>query len=185
MSFSDQLNIILEEPSTEQNPLEAAMGVVRKLDAIKQEVLDLQHQLGSAKQRMNGDLAFGVRRQMPGLNVGVDPNGCKIGYRSKSLNFDPDVEKGIWIVTGEDDRFTNRFSRTFGPQTRLLPDIGDMVEAIVGYFGGHYKTLGEEIIGTGVILIEGKLSSLVGLNLWRGAALPRKRLNTRLARRVG
>lgn len=184
MSFFDQLSLVLEEPAG-QNPLESAMEIVRKLDSVKQEVLDLQHQLGSLKQVMNGDLALGVRRHMPGLNVGVDPMGCKIGYRSKNLVFDPDIEKGIWIVTGDDDRFTKRFSKMFGPRTRLVPDIGDMVEAIVGHFGGHYKTLGEEIIGTGVVFVEGKRTTLAGLAQWRNTpVLPRKRLNTRLTEQV-
>lgn len=185
MSFADQLNLILEE-SQEQNPLVAAMEIVQKLDAAKQQILDLQHQLSSVKQRMNGDLALGVRRQLPGLNVGVDPNGCKVGYRSKNLVFDPDVEKGIWMVSGDDDRFANRFHRTFGLQTRLVPDIGDMIEAIIHHFRDHYKSLGEEILGTGVVLVEGKKSTLSNLIYWRDKPLlPKRKLNTRLARRVG
>ena len=112
------------------------------------------------------------------------PEGCKIGYKSKSLLFDPDVTKGIWIVTGEDPRFTGRFQRQFGRNTVLLPDIGDLVSAITTYFTGHYKSLGEDIVGTGVVLLEGRRASLREVAGY-GEFQPTRKLRTRLARQVG
>jgi hypothetical protein len=184
MSFADQLTVVLEDRPPTQSPLEAATEIIHSMDSLKQQFIDLQHRLGSIKQRMNADLALGVRRNHPGLNVSVDPTGCKVGYRSKSLNFDPDIEKGVWIVAGEDPRFMGRFKRQFGRSTVLLPDIAPLVSAITDYFTGHYKSLGEDIVGNGVVLIEGKRASLREL-VGYGDFQPAKKLNTRLARRVG
>lgn len=184
MQFADQLSLVLEDRPPTQSPLDAAADILRSLDSVKQQLIDLRHRLDSIKQRMNADLAIGIRRNHPGLNVAVDLAGCKVGYRSKSLNFDPDVEKGVWIVTGEDPRFLGRFKRQYGRSTVLLPDIGNLVSAITDYFTGHYKSLGEDIVGTGVVLIEGKRASLHELAGY-GEFQPVKKLNTRLARRVG
>ena len=184
MSFADQLSLILEERPLQRNPLDAAAEILHQLDIANQQIVDLQHRLNSIKQRMNGDLALGVRRNHPGLNVAISPKGCKIGYRSKSLLFDPDVAKGVWIVTGEDPRFVGRFKKQFGRSTVLLPDINNIVSAVTDYFTGHYKSLGEDIIGTGVILIEGKKVSLCELTKY-GIFQPTRKLQTRLARQVG
>jgi hypothetical protein len=184
MPFADQLTLVLEERPVGPSPLDTASEIVRELEIAKQQIVNLQHKLASVKRRMNGDLALGVRRNHPGLNVSVDPEGCKIGYKSKSLTFDPDIEKGVWIINGEDPRFMGRFKRQFGRNTVLLPDIGDLVSAITDYFTGHYKSLGEDILGTGVVLLEGRQVSLRELTTY-GRFEPTKKLATRLARRVG
>jgi len=184
MSFADQLSLVLEDRPPSHSPLDAAMEIVQSIDLLKQRLVDFRHKLEAIKQRMNADLALGVRRNHPGLNVAVEPTGCRVGYRSKSLHFDPDVEKGIWVVNGDDPRFVGRFKKLHGRSTVLLPDIGDLVSAITDYFTGHYKSLGEDIIGTGVVLIEGKRASLREL-VGYGEFQPVRKLNTRLARRVG
>ena len=77
-----------------------------------------------------------------------------------------------------------RFKRRFGRNTVLLPDIAPLVSAIVNYFTEHYKSLGEDIVGNGVVLIERKRVSLRELVSY-GEFQPAKKLKTRLARRVG
>ena len=184
MSFGNQLSLVLEERPQTQSPLDAASEILSSMDSLKQQLIDLQHKLGVIKQRMGADLALSVRRHHPGLNVAVDQNGCKVGYRSKSLYFDPDVEKGVWAVNSSDERFSGRFNRQYGKSTVLSPDIGNLESAITDYFSGHYKSLGEDIVGDGVVLIEGRRASLGELTSY-GEFQPTKKLNTRLARRLG
>jgi hypothetical protein len=184
MDFGDQLSIVLEERPRTQNPLDAASGILHSMDSLKQQLIDLQNKLGVIKQRMGADLALSVRRNHPGLNVAVDQNGCKVGYRSKNLCFDPDVEKGVWVVSSSDDGFLGRFKRQYDRNTVLSPEIGELVSAITDYFAGHFKSLGEDIVGVGVVLIEGKRSTLGELTGY-GEFQPTKKLNTRLARRLG
>ena len=160
MNFADQLTLVLEERPTSQSLLDAASEILHQLDTAQQQIVDLTSRLNSIKQRINGDLALGIRRNHPGLNVSISPKGCKVGYRSKSLMFDPDVTKGVWIVNGEDPRFLGQFKRRSGKSTVLSPDIGNLVSAVTDYFTGHYKSLGEDIIGTGITLIEGRKASL-------------------------
>lgn len=179
MEFSDTLDVILEESQNPWRPLQDAMELVRKLDMAKQYVADLQHQLLSMKNKINADLALHIRRKMPALNVGLDKNGsCKVGYKSKSLLFTPDIEKGIWSVQSSDHRFLNKFQKMRRRDLIIGSEITPLIEAVIAYFTGHYKSLGEDIVGVGIILVEGKIGTLSDLVKWKeGHTIP---LNSRM-----
>lgn len=186
MNFAAQLSLVLEDaPSTGPNPLQSAMEIVHKLEGARQVVTNLQHELATVVQSINGDLALGVRRQLPGLNVGIDPEGCKIGYRSQTLVFNPAIENGVWEVSGSNSRFLNKFKRDYSVDLRLDLDIGNIVHAIVNYFTTHFRSLNEDIQGSGIILVENKHTSLSGLVEWIQSRRMSKVINTRLARRIG
>lgn len=183
LDFSETLDIILEESQNPWQPLNRAMELVRKLDIAKQMVLDLQHQLMSMKNKVNADLALNIRRKMPSLNVGLDKNGsCKVGYKSKHLIFSPDIEKGIWCVQSSDDRFANRFQKLKRHDLIIGADATPLINAIVGYFTSHYKSLDEELTGIGVILVEGRISTMADLVRWREGYTEKKLLNSRAVR---
>jgi|3_EtaG_2_1085321.scaffolds.fasta_scaffold00090_16 hypothetical protein len=183
--FSRNLNALFEDPRG-MNPLDAARELKNKLAAARQEVDNLENQLKIVTQRMNGDLALGIRRQNPALNVGVNSDGCKVGYKTKHMIITPDVEKGVWSTKSPDGRFLGKFTKQYSPYTVLNPDIGDLISSVLGHFTGHFKTLGEEITGNGVILVEGKCCTLLELAQWRDSnGGPRRPLNSRLARRHG
>lgn len=180
LEFSDTLNIILEESSGRWPPVQRAMDLVRKLDIAKQMVLDLQHQLLSMRNRINADLALSIRRRMPALNVGLDKTGsCKVGYKSKSLLFSPDIEKGVWQVQSSDNRFLSHFLKSKRSYLVIGAEILPLIDAVVAYFTEYYKSLGENIDGVGLILIEGRIGTLSDLVQWREGQTP---LNSRSAR---
>lgn len=186
IDLSRSLDIILEEEPSENgwHPLEAATGLVQQLQDAQQTVADIQHKLSNLKTRMSGDLALALRRAKPGLNVAVDKNSCKVGYKTKLLQFWPDVESGMWKVTGPNRRFLREFQQANRRATLLTPDLSVLVDAISNYFANYYRTLGETIEGTGVIFIEERKTTLLELASWRlNTTQLDRRLNSRLSRR--
>lgn len=185
MEFATTLDMILSEGETSHTtPLETAMQLVRKLDSAKQLVLDLQHQLMSTKNRMNADLALAIKRQMPALNVGIDKNGCcKIGYKTKHLLFSPDLDNRIWTAQSPDLRFANKFNKRRRRDLLMNHDMQSLLDAITHHFVDHYRSLGEDLIGNGLIMVEGKIGSLADLVRWReDVSPPIKRINSRATR---
>lgn len=180
LEFSNTLDIILAEETSQWRPLQQAMELVRKLDIAKQMVLDLQHRLLSMKNRINADLALNIRRRMPALNVGLDKNGfCKVGYKTKHLLFSPDIEKGIWNVESSDNRFLSHFLKSKRSSLVIGAEISPLIEAVVAYFTNHYKSLGEDIDGVGAILIDGRIGTLSNLVQWKDGQI---QLNSRSTR---
>lgn len=182
------LDIILEEGPSQDgwHPLDSAMDLARQLQDAQQLVADIQHKLASLKTRMAGDLALAIRRTKPGLNVAVDKTGCKVGYKTKYLQFIPEVEQGVWKVISPNRRFLREFLQANRRATLLTPDLSVLINAIAEYFSTYYRTLGEDVVGTGILMVEERRATLLELANWRNAAAdrePTRPLNTRLARR--
>lgn len=164
LSFSNTLDVILEESDNSWQPLNAANELVEKLHVARQNVINIQHKLLNLKSKVNADLALTIRRIVPSLNVSLDKSGgCKIGYKSKSLTFNPDFEKGIWLINSPDPRFLRKFQRSRQHDLFIGSDIVPLITAIAEYFTEYYKSLNEDINGTGLLLIEGKISTLSDL----------------------
>ena len=188
LDLEQTLNLILEDQPIRQNPLDDAMALAHELDTAKQKVLDLQHQLSTHKHRLSGDLAISLRRTNPALSIGLDRNGCKVGYRTKHLLFVPDIEQGIWKVTSSNPRFLREFLNAHRRSTLLASDLTSLINAIVDYFTTHYRTIvGEDIVGTGFLMVDDRHASLSELVAW-----PEKHtkpnvplLRSRLVRQVG
>jgi len=182
LEFADTLNLVLDESHNPRQPLQHAMELVRKLDIAKQMVADLQHRLLSMKNKINAELALAIRRRMPALNVGLDKTGsCKVGYKTKNLVFSPDIERGIWHVQSPDNRFLNRFQKGKRHDLVIGSELTPLIDAVVAYFTEHYKSLGENIVGIGTILIEGRMGTLSDLVQWREGQIE-KPLNSRSTR---
>lgn len=167
MSFTDQLSLILEDNSSRcsQN-LNDAYEILREIDRANQHIIILQNKLRLLKRRINGELAINIRKRHPGLNVAVNPKQCKIGYKSKHLSFYPDIEKGLWSISSDDIKFINRFKKQYRRNIVISPEMDDLVSSIITFFINHYKSLGEEIVGSGKIIIEDKNVCLTDLVLY-------------------
>lgn len=181
------LDIILEEerPNDGWHPLDSAIDLAKQLQDAQQLVADIQHKLSSIKMRMSGDLALALRRAKPGLNVAVDKNGCRVGYKTKYLQFIPEVENGIWKIISPNRRFLREFQQANRRATLLTADLSVIVDAITTYFTNYYRTLGEDIEGTGILIVEERRATLLELADWRNdnVDVPVRRLLTRMERR--
>lgn len=161
------LDTILEESPSQYKVADIASQIVHQLEATQRRILELQNQLLIARNRMCGELALSIRRKMPGLNIGVNRDGCKVGYRTKHMIFNPDPGSGIWKVKSGDNRFARKFLRLFGTSTVISQDTDGLANNIVLFFRDHYKTLGENIEdGTGVVFVEDKRGSILDLAKW-------------------
>jgi len=182
-TFHTSLDVLFEESDPRgMSPVEKARAIRIQLNAARQEVSNLESQLKIVTQRMNGDLALGIRRERPSLNVGISRDGCKVGYKTKKFIISPDIHKGVWKITSPHERFLRQFNNKYATHTLLNPNLEDFISSIVLHFTNHFKTLGEDLCGTGVIMVEGKRSNLVGLANWKYDNTPR--LPSRAARRM-
>ncbi len=183
MNLKQNLDIILEDSQQEKwHPFEAAEGLLRELDTAKQRISDIEYQLNNIKRRMSADLALSIRRTKPGLNIALDKHGCKVGYKTKYLQFIPDVEQGMWKVLSANRRFEREFLNLYRRSTLMIADLSPIVSAIIDYFTNHYRTLGESILGTGILLLEDRKTTLVDIAQWRTDNQPA--LRSRLMRQV-
>ena len=164
MDFSEQLSFILEEsPSRYQNNLSDANEIIKEIDKSYQYINILQNKLRNIKRKMNSELAVKIRHKNPSLNISVNPKKCKIGYKTKYLSLYPDVERGIWILSANDDKFKNKFLKQHKQSTVISKDIEMLANSILSYFSDYYKSLNESIVGNGIILIEDNKSNLMNL----------------------
>ncbi len=174
------LDIILEEePASVWHSFAAAMDIAQKLQDAHQLVADLQHRLDGIKRRMSSDLALGLRRAKPSLNVALDKTGCKVGYKTKFLLFVPDIGQEIWRVTSSHARFGREFLKAHSRATLLSQDLTVLITAVTDYFTNYYRTLGEELSGTGLLLVEERRATLHDVVNWREVYRP---LNSRQMR---
>jgi hypothetical protein len=185
-SFPNALNILLEEEHDSSEAMQQALHIHRKIEATKQSINDLYHRLNSLKNKINAELAVSVKKAMPALNVGVDKNGyCKIGYKTKHIILNPDIEGRSWSVTSSDPRFSNKFIKSHRRTLMISVNLDNLLQAIIGYFRDYYKSLGEAVIGDGTILIEGRISTFTDLVDWRNRGVEELSLNSRISLKNG
>ena len=160
--FARRLNAIFETDATSlsDDPYQTSMDIANELEAARRTVADLERQLTYSLDRLCGGLALGVRKNQPGLNVGLDKGNCRVGYRSKSLMLKPDLTNKVWLVDSGDPAFARRFKRIHGPRLNLSNDMLGLSTAVAHFFNDHYRSLGEEIFGDGKIIYEGRQITL-------------------------
>lgn len=173
MNFIDTLDIILEDDNQAASKMKQASELVGRLDMAKQLVANIKHKLMILRNQINAELAMQIRRTMPALHVGLDHGMCKVGYKTKSLLLTPDLERGIWNVKSPDSKFANKFQKVNIRDMLIGQDTNALISAIVSYFTEHFKTLGEDITGNGVLLIEGKKSQLSDLARYKDSCSTR------------
>jgi hypothetical protein len=166
----EHLNLIFEDSSSPMSHVgSSAYELVERLRNARQLVADIEHQLGTIKHRMCAELALGIRRAQPGIHVALDKNGCKIGYKTKMLLLNPDVENEIWTVTSKNRRFLHEFLKANRRHLLIGQDPTILINAIVSHFIAYFRTLHESIGGTGIILVEERRGTLVDIINWRDA----------------
>lgn len=150
-----RLDLILEDDTTQvaDDPYQSALALSIDLEEARRRVTDLERQLLHVMDRLCGGLAMGVRKQQPGLNIGLDNGSCKIGYKDKHLHMKPDLSKHTWVVDGGDTSFADQFLGQHAAHMVLEPDMAPLAQAITAFFTGHYGALGENINGRGIISI--------------------------------
>lgn len=161
------LNILLSEDYFDNSFVsESPSSLLKKLESARQQVLDIEHKLSNVKKRMSGDLALILRKTEPGLNIAVEKDGCSVGYMSKCLNFSPDFEAGVWKVTSRNKRFMREFLNSYRKSTIISGDQNEICNNILSYYKSYFRSLNEEIVGTGILILESHKCTVSGLVSW-------------------
>ncbi len=169
IELDNYLDVILEEETTTEQRwelLDTATQLHQTLQQTQQQISDISYKLVAIKNKMNADLAVSIRRAQPALNVSVDKNFCKVGYKTKLFNFTPDIDGGVWKVSSPNRRFLHEFLKAHRRDLFLTSDLSILITAIISYFSAYYRTLGEDIVGTGLLLVDGNRTSLCGVLEW-------------------
>lgn len=162
--LNKHLDLILEDVI--DSPLDIAVDIQSEVKECEYQLELSKRRLSMAIDRINGDLAMSIRKVQPGLHIVLDKNGCKVGYKSKSLIFSPDLTTKYWNVNGQDPRFLRKFQKRYG-EIALRRNISKITKCIVTFFNEYYKSLHEDIVGVGNIIINDKKTTMMELSNWR------------------
>lgn len=169
MKLIDRLEMmesIFAEPS-EEDYVGAARAAQTALENATREVGRSKIELQKSIAKINGNLAMAVRLEVPGLNINLERDCCTVGYYARAITFRPNIQAGVWDTNSPSAKLLTSFLK-LKPPLALVHDASPLAVIIGRFFALHYRSLGEDIIGTGKIFIEGKLSGLPDLVKVRG-----------------
>ncbi len=145
--------------------LRAATTAAHRLDNMRRQVIHFETELARAIDRVNGDFAMLIRRRHPSLSVALSKDGCKVSYKSKWLLFPPDVRTRVWRVSAADPRF-ERAWRSGDVDLTLTDDNAGLADSVAKFFVDHYRSLQEDVVGAGVLVVDGRRASLLDVGRW-------------------
>lgn len=156
-----KLDILLQEHENVPDYGNELADILRQLDALHQQTLELQHKLRSVRMRANGETALQLRQKAPALDLSVDQDCCRCGFASRAMNISPSTEpKMVWVIGSNDDKFLEQFNQD---NQRLPMNMSDFTDMVAAHFR---RSFGEALQGSGRILIEGKKATLFELVEW-------------------
>lgn len=163
----DAIGILLSEDSPQSDYISNAIEQARRLEDLRCEVDSLSKQLVVNQSRMVNDFALNLRRKIPSLNISISRGTCNVGYKKYILSLTPDIKLGVWRVKSDSSqgKFSKQFMQRYGSKTTIAPDMSILADSIASFFKSHYKTLGEDLTTTGILLIEGKRANIKDLLL--------------------
>lgn len=164
-----RLDLILETDTTSvaDDPYQSAQDIATQLEEARRKVTELERNLMFAMNRIAGGIALGIRKDQPGLNVGVDNGSCRVGYKSQNMSIRPDLTKQVLIIKSPNPDLENNAIQSVAGvtppptnqndrQVNMSPDLGMIAKAITAMFTSHIAGMGESIVGRGVIVLEGR-----------------------------
>ena len=174
-----RLDLILETDTTSvaDDPYQSAQDIAIQLEEARRKVTELERNLMFAMNRIAGGIALGIKKDQPGLNVGVGDGCCRVGYKSQNMSIKPDLVKRVLVIKSPNPDLENRAIQSVGNATApfdptpvpvppaahphdkhvsMSPDLGMIAKAITAMFTSHIAGMGESIVGRGVIVLEGR-----------------------------
>jgi len=130
-------------PSISANDVKGKFDLIqeirKEIDDAEIHLDELRMHLRHAIEEYNAALAMALRKRVPRLSVSLDNGRCNTAYRSTNLSCWPDVNNGHWQF--EPNRFGRSFMRRNAHLLPLSNQIDPLVDAIVNYFAGRYRTV--------------------------------------------
>lgn len=157
MKLQDRLALLEEILSPEQagDVVGAAQEAHTALETAQREVQRAKTDLSKAIAKICGGMALAIRMTRPGLNIRLEKDSCTIGYYARAITISPDIIHGQWRITSLVAKLVTNFMRR-KPPLELSSDFTPLAQSVAEFFTNFYRSLGENIEGTGQILVEGR-----------------------------
>lgn len=138
-----KFNKILKEELDQlaTGPVASSLDAAHRVKEAESILRNAQDELHASLESINTKLAYEIRKRMPKLQVNLGGGKCRIYYKSKSVVVSPNALAGKWEIEPND--MGKSFMKGFAHALPMQDDLGPIAEAVVEYFGGHYKTLGD------------------------------------------
>lgn len=134
-------NVLSEELGTEelrQDLINLASELRDNISKWKVDIEDAELRINHILEELNSSLGREIRKIQPKMDIGLRNGACACGYRSRDVICKPDLDKGIWQVSG---RLGGPIRRGRPECLRLANDTSGLARAIVDTFKKHYRTL--------------------------------------------
>lgn len=145
--FKKILKEELDQLST--GPMADALQAAHAAKEAESLLRNAQDELHAALEALNTKLAFEIRKRSPKLQVNLSNGKVQVYYKSKAVIVSPNAIAGKWEIDPND--MGRSFVKGFAHALPMQDDLGPIAEAVVEYFGGHYKTLGDTYQRTPVV----------------------------------
>lgn len=122
-----------------QGKLDLVLEIQKELDDSQARTAELQVSLSQALEDYNFSLGVALRKRLPKISVNFRNGRCSANYKSTNLSCKPDLNSGLWSF--EPNKHGKSFSRRNGHVLRLSNQVDPLVDAIVNYLTGRYRTL--------------------------------------------
>ena len=163
MNLMDKLTLIEEALNTDTTGIvSGAMAAMEQVEQLQKDLMSAKINVQRAVAKINGGLAMAIRQARPGLNISLEKENVTVGSYARSLRFRPDLNSGVWVVESNLPKIATNFLRKKGP-VQLSDDFLPLAQVIAGYFTNYYKSLGENITGTGKLILDGRISNVSDL----------------------
>ena len=138
--FALRLNTIIAEnfENETQDLISIAGELMNNVSRMKQDIEKAELQLTHILEELNSSLGREVRKIQPKMAIGLKNGNCSCGYQSRDIVCKPNIQRGIWQVSG---RLANGFRRNCPEVLHLSHDVTPLAKAITTYFKKYYRTL--------------------------------------------
>jgi hypothetical protein len=137
--FKKILKEELDQIST--GPMASVLSAAHKVKEAESVLRNAKDELHASLEAINTKLAFEIRKRSPKLQVNLSDGKVQVYYKSKAVIVSPNALSGKWEIDPND--MGRSFVKGFAHALPMQDDLSSIAEAVVEYFGGHYKTLGD------------------------------------------
>lgn len=142
----NKFNKILQEqldqmPAAPGGIVSKAMEAGHKVKEAESVLRNAEDEFNTAIESLNNQLALEIRRRNGKLQVTLGNGKCQVYYKSKGIVVRPNAVANKWEIDPND--MGRSFLKGFAHALPMTDDLGPIAEAVVEYFTGQYKTLGD------------------------------------------
>lgn len=121
-----------------QDLVNIATELLKNISDMETNIDNAKLQITHIIEELNSSLGREIRKMQPKMAISLRNGSCSCGYHSRDMVCRPDIERGIWNISG---RLGNGFRRAHPEQLQLKSDMRPLAGAIIDYFKKYYRSL--------------------------------------------